>query len=85
MVKTTGINQAHNEPTRQNLNFGCSGKECVKLGTRYLTIIFLKKSGWFCADCAAFLESNELLHNESKLHEHESIQYPKDMSQAAPH
>lgn len=42
----------------------CLGKGCNNTGIHYLTVILLKKSGWFCNDCAHFLKVNDLIYYE---------------------
>jgi hypothetical protein len=40
----------------------CFGKGCNNAAIHYITVVFIKKSGWFCNDCARFLKLNDLVY-----------------------
>jgi hypothetical protein len=41
----------------------CAGRKCNNIAKHFLTIVLIKKSGWFCEKCKQSLQADDLVES----------------------
>jgi hypothetical protein len=60
----TNIQYESNSSNRYNVseyNLTCAGKNCKNIPTRFIRLVLIKRSGWFCQTCTQNLQKESLV------------------------
>jgi hypothetical protein len=60
------LNQIDTGNPLKIVNRTCAGKDCPNEGKYPLTIIYLKKNGWFCDECRNELVEGKLVAEQAR-------------------
>jgi hypothetical protein len=67
MVYIHNESNSDDQNTVTGYNLTCGGKNCRNVARHHLTLVLIKRSGWFCDSCSQSLQEDGLVESMLKV------------------